>query len=76
MIIIKRHWQIILIVLMAVVIYFLFQGRAKDKETIQTLEHKSDSAFNQIRYYKDKNERLQAQVNTQAVTLTNFKEYW
>jgi hypothetical protein len=73
---IKKHWQIILIVLMAIVIYFLFQGRARDKDTIQTLVHQSDSAFNQVRYYKDKNDRLQAQVNTHEVTLRNFKDYW
>ena len=73
---IKKHWQIILIVLMAIIIYFLFQGRARDKDTIQTLVHQSDSAFNQVRYYKDKNDRLQAQVNTHEVTLRNFKDYW
>ena len=61
---------------MAIVIYFLFQGRARDKDTIQTLVHQSDSAFNQVRYYKDKNDRLQAQVNTHEVTLRNFKDYW
>jgi hypothetical protein len=76
MIFLKKHWQIILIVLMAVIIYFLFQGRARDKDTIQTLVHQSDSAFNQIRYYKDKNDRLRAQVNTHEVTLRNFKDFW
>jgi hypothetical protein len=61
---------------MAIFIFFSVQTCQNQKDTIQTLEHRSDSAFNSIRYYQDKNKRLQAQVNTQEVTLQNFKRYW
>ena len=71
-----KHWKIILIVLLLISLFFSVQTCQNRGDTILTLEHKSDSAFTSIRYYQDKNKRLQAQVNTQEVTLSNFKEYW
>lgn len=73
---ILRNWKTILFILMAVALFFSVRTCQQRGDTIQTLEHKSDSAFTAIREYKDKNDRLISQVNTQETTLKNFKNYW
>lgn len=72
----KKHWETIIIGLMAIGILLSVKTCQKNADTIRTLENKTDSAYTSVRYYKDKNERLQAQVNAQEVTIENFKGYW
>jgi len=71
-----KNWKNILITILLVIVYFSFRTCKQNKSYNNALENKLDSTYLKASYYKDKSDRLVAQVNVQQLTINELKQVW